>query len=250
MEERESERVITLEDLWELFRENIIWMALAALVCIFVFFLYSKIAVKPQYNSTATLYLLRQGGEDYVYTSSDYSTALNLVNDCNYMLKSHAVLDEVISTLKLDKNYEGLKKMISTANPSGTRILEVSVQASTPEEAKRIVDSICTVAARRISDAVGAEQVSVYSSGTLESAPCNRIGLTKYLLVGIAAAVLVYAIALVVFMLDDKIRNEEDVRRYLNLSVLATIPNADETANRKKYRSYYAYKPGKGKGSK
>ncbi len=250
MDEQEYERVISLEDLWNIFRERFILMAAAALLAVAAFFLCGKIAVKPKYNSTATLYLLRQGGDDYAPTSTDYSTALNLVNDCNYMLKSHAVLDEVIAKLSLSQSYSQLRDMISTSNPSGTRILEVSVKAETSEEAKKIVDRLCAVAAQKFSDAVGAEQVSVYSPGTVEQNPCNTIGLTKYVLVGAAAAVLVYAVFLIIFMLDDKINTEDDVRRYLNLTVLATIPNAEDSDSRKKYRAYYAFRPKSGKESK
>ncbi len=248
MDNQENERVITLEDLWGIFVEHLIPIAAAAVIALLGVFLYSRLFVKPKYNSTATLYVLRQGGEDYAYTQSDFTLALNVVNDCTYMLKSHAVLDEVIDELELSLPFKTLKEAISTSNPSGTRVLEVSIKADTPEEAKRIVDAVCIKAADKISQAMGGvDQVNVYSKGTLEQSPCNGVGLTKYALAAVAAAVLVYAIFLVAFMLDDKIHTEEDIEKYLGLTVLASIPNSEDGEKGKKYHGYYAYKYKSGK---
>lgn len=52
-------------------------------------------------------------------------------------------------------------------------------------------------------------------------------------------------------MLDDKIKSEEDVEKYLVLSVLGEIPNCNSTKNKNgKYKGYYSYGGKKAKGGK
>lgn len=232
-------KTITLKDLWGLFVQRLWAILLAACVCGGGAFFLNRMLFVPQYSSTATLYILRQAdGATASDANSDFSLALKVVNDCTYLLKSHTVLDEVIDSLALDLKYEDLYDAISTANPEDTRILEVTVKADTPENAKKIVDEICTVGSKRIEEAMGFPQVNLYELGTIEKKPCNRVRLLTFAGVGVVAAVVLYTIFLILFILDDRIKTDEDVERFLGLSILGSIPNADS----KKSGKYGYYK--------
>lgn len=235
MDNRESTVTIYLTDLWDVFVRHIAVIILAALVFIAGVFVYATKIVKPLYNSTSTLYVLRQDDEGN-YSSSDFSLALNLVNDCTYMLKSHAVLDDVIDELKLDMSYSALSQSISTRNPDSSRILEVSVKTGDPETSKKIVDKLCSIGAEQISNVMRMDQVSVFERGTLETTPCNRVGITRYAAFGLLGALLCYLAYVIAFVLDDKIKTEEDVKRYLQLSVLGEIPYTSASGKREQSR--------------
>ena len=243
-------RTVTFGDLRDEFFGHI-WAILGvAVLCVALFSAIKYLTFEPQYESRATLYILKQEGRvSEEYTSSDFSLALNVVNDCTYLLRSHKVLDEVIDQLDLDMPYEDLTKCISTSNPDGTRVLEVIVRADSPKEAQKIVNCVCKVGAEAISDAMGFRQVNLYEYGTLNEKPCNRTGIKTYALVGIVSALIAYAVFLLVYLLDDKIRTEEDVQDYLGLSVLGEIPNTSEKLRGrygaqygKKSRYAYAYR--------
>ncbi len=97
-----------------------------------------------------------------------------------------------------------------------------------PELAKRIVDRICTIGSQRIEDAMGFQQVNLYELGTTDPDPCNRTRMLTFAFAGIVAAVVTYVIFLIIFLLDDRIKtDDENLERYLGLSVLGNIPNAD-----------------------
>ena len=233
MNNTKTARTITFGDLKDEFIGHF-WVILGvAVLCTALFFAFETITFTPEYESRATLYILKQDGSrsDDEYTSSDFSLALNVVNDCTYLLRSHKVLDDVITQLRLDMRYEDLARSISTSNPDGTRVLEVIVRADSPENARKIVDCVCSVGASAISDAMGFQQVNLYEYGTLNERPSNRTSYKTYALIGLGAAILTYAVYLLVFLLDDKIRTEEDVHDYLGLSVLGEIPNANEKSH-------------------
>lgn len=239
MENRNPVRNITIKDLWEIFIRYIAVIAAAAVICTAVFFAVTRFAFDPVYKSTATLYILRQNENPVgASASSDFSLALNVVNDCTYLLKSRAVVDEVKEKLNLDIDYEDLSKAISTSNPENTRILEVTVKADSPELAKDIVDAVCEVGAEKIASAMGFNQVNMFEYGTIENEPSNHTRLVTCGLVGALGAVITYLIFLVVFLLDDCIRTDEDIENYLGLSVLGDIPNVN--AKVKKRYGYYS----------
>lgn len=242
MNQTKSTRSITFGDLRDELLEHI-WAILgAAVLCVVLFAVFKVVTFTPEYESRATLYILKQDNKSSdEYTSSDFSLALNVVNDCTYLLRSHKVLDEVMSEMDLDVSYEDLARRISTSNPDGTRVLEVIVRSDTPEDARELVNCICQVGTEAITDAMGFQQVNLYEYGTLNNKPCNRTSYKTYVLLGIGAALLTYAVYLLVFLLNDKVRTEEDVHEYFGLSVLGEIPNASAKP-RGRYGSEYGKK--------
>ena len=74
----------------------------------------------------------------------------------------------------------------------------------------------------------------VFKSVTIQNEnPANRTRIRYYLIAGAAAAVLVYIVFLVIFLLDDSIRSDEDITNVLGLIVLGDIPNADDVSGEK-----------------
>lgn len=245
MNKGEDQSYFDLKDIWNVFIWHIVPILAAAVLAVSALYVYVRFVKVPMYKSTATVYILKQEREnDYAYTQSDFSLALNVVNDCVYMLKSSEVLDDAIKELGLDMSVSELSSSITTRNPDGTRILEVSVESTSPKQAKRIVDAVCRIGAEKISAAMSMDQVNIYSWGRIPTAPSNSVGIVRYMLVGFAAALLVFFAYFISYIVDDKVKTEEDVQKYLNLTVLGVIPNAEEVSGKKykKYGRYHAYK--------
>ena len=239
MDKENNVKIITLKDLWGIFVHRLWVIFLITAVAIAASFTFITITYTPKYSSTAIMYIVRENKGDASSgdLSSDFSLALKVVNDCDYLLKSDSVLDEVKSTLNLGEEYDDLDKHITTNNPSNTRILEVSVEAETPEQAKTIADNLCRIGAEKINKAMGFDQVNLYQLGNIDTNPSNETSIFAYALIGVIAAIVTYLVYLIRFIVDDTIRTEEDVQRYLGLSILGEIPDADET-NKKRYGYY------------
>lgn len=231
---------IDLIDLLGFLKKKVLIILAAIVAAVALVFVYNLIFYVPEYQSKATLYILKQNNNEQSVSASDFSTALNVVNDCTYILKMQSVLDEVIDELKLNTDYLKLQKKITTNNPSGTRILEVKAEAATPELAVKIADAVCRIGVERINDSVGFKQVNISEEGKLNTNPSNKPGIKVYALAGMLAAVVVCGIYVVIYLLDDGIHSDDDVQRYLGLSVLGRIPDINSIGKHGKYK-YYAY---------
>ena len=233
-------KTVTVKDFLTLFVARLWLIVLVPAVCMGIVFVQQHFFFHPEYRSTATLYILKQENEaGYNYTNSDFSLALDVVNDCTYILKSSVVLDQVIQSLELDMSYDELYHCIETENPSDTRILEVSATTHSASLSKKIADEVCAVGIDAITEAMGFEQVNLYAKGLESSEPSNAWGLLGYLLTGIMAAVATYSVILIVYIFDDCIRTKEDIEAYLGVSILGDIPNFNEGA--KMYGGYYSH---------
>ncbi len=227
-----------LIELWRIFVKRWLIMLLAAVIAMGVYLGYTQFLVTPTYTSTATLYVLKQQDEDaYEQSSStatDFSLALNVMKDCTYLLKSHSVLDRVILNENLSSSYTDLYNSITTDNPTNTRVLQVTVTADQPETAKRVVDAICEIGVDRIEEAMGFRQVNVYQEGTLSESRSNGISLKMVLAIGLVAAVVVYALFVAIYLLDDSLRTDEEIEDRLGLTILGRIPDAGSSRHRRK----------------
>ena len=236
-------RTVSLKDLWKIFLQRFWIMAIAAVIAIGAMIVYVKLTFVPLYESTATVYILNSSDETNQSLNNDFILALNLVTDCEHILRSHAVLDQVTAKMAEDSafkgnvyEYEKMKKSITTNNPEDSRILEITVTASSPEEAKAIVDYICDIGAIKIQETMRLDQVNILEYGTLSKTPSNVVGMLFYLLIGFVAAIAVYVVFLIFFLFDDRIRDNEGIEKILNLSVLGEIPDASSTK-----KSRYGY---------
>lgn len=246
MGNKDMMRPVTVKELWGLLTQKLWVMLLAVVIAVGVVFAVLQVTYTPMYSSTATLYILRQN-EDAAAgdTSDDFSLALKVVNDCTYLLKSRTVLNAVIDDLVLELSYEQLEKAISTVNPENTRILEVTVEAASPELAKQIVDKVCEIGQGSIAEAMGFRQVNLFERGTQNPEPSNTYSPAVYVLVAAAAAAAVYLVLLAVYLLDDSIKTSEDIEKYLGLSVLGEIPDMREAAKNHYSNPYSNPKYGK-----
>lgn len=234
MNEQNNIKVIKLSELWEIFLHRLWVILLVSILALTAVVTSVSLTYEPEYNSSATLYILQQNQTKPNLEYEDFNLALKIVNDCTHLIKSHSVLDTVIKNLDLKMTYKELYNNIKVTNPSDTRILEVVVESDSPQQAKRIVDEVCIVGTKKISEAMGFEQVHFFEQGILNLEPCNTTSFFTYVIVCILAMVLTYLVFVLIYIFDDTIHTDEDIKNYLNLSVLGDIPNFNDT-NKKKY---------------
>ncbi len=237
-------KTIAIKDLWNVFRGCWIFVVLAAIVVTVGMYAYAKMNYSPRYSSTAALYFIsenKEGDDDYTLNefANDYTLAFRVVDDSQYLLKSRTVLNKVGEEIGIKNGYGALYSSISIENPENTRVLEITASAGSPERAKQIVDGVCRIGAESINEVLRYNQLHVFEEGTLNTYPINSVSFISYLKFGVVAALLTYVVFLGMFLFDNYIHNEEDITRYLGLSILGDIPDADAPNKKKsKYSNY------------
>lgn len=245
MDEQTNVKTIALKDLWDIFVKRAWIMVLVAAIAVGSFFAISKALYVPEYSSKAEIFVI-ENNEDKV-SSTDISVGEKLLANCMYAIKSDEVVGQVIANLALSETIGSLSDKITTNNPSGTHFIQVTVRAATPELAKEIVDEVCLESKDAIMENMNYE-IHIFQEGRLNSNPSNQTSLTTYILVGLVAAVLVYGVFFLMFMLDDSVWTDEEIDKYLGISILGDIPDANSTRRKGygygkygKYGTYGAY---------
>lgn len=198
---------------------------------------FSKFVLVPQFQSTAMVYILSK--ETTLTSLADLQIGSQLTKDYKVIVVSRPVLEDVIDSLGLDMNYRELKKKLTIDNPSDTRILSITAQDPDPYLAKKIADAVADTSSSYIGDIMEMVPPKMIEDGevpTKKSSPSNG---KNAVLGALAAIVIVCGIIVLEVVMNDTIVTEEDVAKYLGLSVLSSVPErreaeANETAGASK----------------
>lgn len=183
---------------------------------------YTKFFVTPQYTASSMIYIL---GETTSITSvADIQLGTQLTGDFTTLAKSRPALEKVIDELNLDMSYGELASSVVIENLPDTHILKISVTSTVPEQAKEISNAMAQSTAETIASVMATEKPSIAEKAITPTMPSSP-NLGKNILIGgLIGAVLAMAVIILLNMMDDTIKTEEDVRKYLQLNTLASLP--------------------------
>ena len=133
---------IDLYDLFYLFRQKLVGILIAfviggAAVGAFTFFF-----IAPKYQATAKMYITSTG-EGKLVDFSELQIGNSLTADYEELMLARPMLESVKEELQLTEyEVDDLAKMISVANPASTRILNITVTSTDPQEAMNIANKL------------------------------------------------------------------------------------------------------------
>ena len=128
-----------------------------------------------------------------------------------------------------------LLKKVSVSTPTDTRIVSITVEDSDPVMAMNIANAIREAASSHIQNVMDIEAVNVVETANMPTEKAGPSVVKWSLIGGIIGVLLVSAIVIIQYLMDDTIKTSDDVEKYLGLSTLALIPVAvEETENKKK----------------
>lgn len=209
---------------------------------------YSKFLITPQYKSEAKLYVLSK--ETTLTSLADLQIGSQLTQDYKVLVGSRPVLQGVVDHMKLDMTYRELEKKLTIDNPNNTRILTLTIKDPNPYLAKSIVDEVANTASDYIGEIMEMVPPKLIEDGEVASEKASPNVLKNTIIGGILGLLLVCGFIVVRVILNDTVKSEEDVSKYLDLPVLAVIPKKDGNEDRKKGQGKQKKSRSTGRGAK
>ena len=212
-----------------------IWIVISVgIACALLAGIITKVFITPMYTSTTKLYVINKQNSENNITYTDLQTGNLLTNDYIIQVKGTKVLSQVISELNLTDTEDELASRITVSNPENSRFIVISVSDKDPVVAQQIASCVAEVSSDVVKEVMDLEKVNVAEEANLpleKSSP----NLKKNVILGGAAGVFVSLLLIVVFyLLNDRIRTPEDVKRYLGLNTLGQIPVLENSGNTKR----------------
>lgn len=213
-------------DLMELFyalKKRILIILAAMVLGAVIAGAYTKLLVTPMYSATSTMLVLTK--ETTLASLADLQLGSQLTQDYSILLTSRTVMQDVVDNLGLDMSYQQLKSSITINYPENTRIMEITVTNADPELAKEIVDEVADVGSQFIADQMEAVPPKIIEQGEVPAGADSPNTRRNVMLGALAGLVLSAGVVILMTIMDDTIKSEDDIERYLGISTLASIPD-------------------------
>lgn len=222
--DKKAYETIDLLEVLNAVRQHILAIILTTLVLAAAGFGVSKFLMTPMYQASALMIVNTRQDITSNVTSDQINSATKLVSTYSIILKSDTVLNQVIENLGLNMDYQQLANRVTVSAVDDTQVMKVTVTSDNPEWARQVCEQITQISPDVILEAVEAGSVKVISKASISPEPVSPNVSRNTARGAVAGLVISVGIVFLMVLLDNKINNEEDVSKYLDLTVVGVIP--------------------------
>lgn len=199
---------------------------ISVIICSSAAVLLSLFVLKPVYQSNTTLYIGKNmDGEKTDLAYNDVMLGSQLVKDYREIVKSRLVAKQVIEELKLkDITVDGLIAKLSVDLKNDTRVIQISASDNSPEMSSSIANKVAEVFMTKVVDIMKVENVKVIDTAEVPKNPVKpnkRMNVAIGFLLGL---MLGFGIIFIIEYFDNTIKTADDIKKYVDLPVIGTIP--------------------------
>ncbi len=207
------------------------WIIASAVVAALAFGAYAKFFIPSTYRSEVQMYVsnytdlsLAQGA-----STSGLTASQQLVNEYIVILRNDRVLSQVADKLQQREggytmSSGAIRAASSMSSVNETAMLSISVTTTDPALSKALCDVFAEVAP--------AELEAVMEMGTIKPMEPAKYGtkvgpnvVRNAILGGLIGAVIVCAIVLIMYVFDNTVTGERELKQRLNVTVLGEVPS-------------------------
>ena len=234
MDKRDDIVEINLGELFSILLGRAFLIISAGLFFVLVGLFVSKFIVHPVFESTTKIYILNKE-ENQTVTYSDVQISTQLTSDYAELIKSRYVLEEAIQRLNLvDVTFEDLAKVVKVDTPSDTRIVAITAKDEDPLRAMEIANCIREVSSEHITNVMDIDAINVAETANVPTSKASPSVFRWTIISGFVGTVIVAFFVVLRFLMDDTIKSNDDVERYLGLSTIGLIPLSSDEQGKKK----------------
>ena len=223
------------------------WMIVATvLVGAVVAWIVSANMITPMYRASITVYVnsVKSDQEINSISSSSLSTAQKLVETYVNMIESNTVLEKVAASTNKNISAAHIRSIMSAEQVDSTEIFKVYITHQDPQFAADIANAIAKVAPGEIEEFVEGSSAKIIDSAKVPVTPSSPNVSRNTVLGALVGAVIAVLYITIRFLLDVRIKDEEDLNSLFDLPVLGQIPSFDDVSSKRRgygYANKYGY---------
>lgn len=199
--------------------------------------IYSKQCITPLYRASVTVYVNNAKSSqtiDYI-TGSNLTASQQLVSTYVNIIQSDTVLTKVVESGGLDYTPEQVRSIMSASQVGETELFTVSISHPDPQMAAHIANAVADVAPAEIAKIVEGSSTKIIDYAKVPQRRYTPSYSRNTMLGGLVGCVLAVGFVTLRYLLDVRIKDEEDLTQLFDLPVLGQIPAFTQTASKQRY---------------
>lgn len=234
------EETISLKELFETLRKRLSLILVLTFTAALVSAIVSFFLITPVYQVSTQILVNRSTvGENF--NTNEVQTNIQLINTYSGIITSPRILDIVSDEMDGKYTTADLKNKVTVQSQDNSQILTVVVEDPDPKEAVAIANKVGNVFQKEVKKIMNVDNVNILTPAEVTDTispvkPKPLLNIAIALVVGLMAGV---GLAFLLEYLDNTLKTEQDVEKYLDLPVLGVITtfNGKSVAGNKNKRA-------------
>lgn len=220
------EETISLKEIFNVVKKRFLLIMAITLGAAVIAAVVSYFVLTPTYQSSSQFIVNQSPQEQNAqYNVNDIRANVEIINTYNVIIKSPAILGEVIEQLNLPYSVGTLSQNISVSNEQNSQVVTVTATDEHPALAVDIANTTVAVFQDKIQEFMSVDNVSVLTEAQLSPDP-SPVSPNPVLNIAIAIVLgmmIGVGLAFLLEYLDNTVTTEDDVEKHLGLPVLGVI---------------------------
>ena len=174
--------------------------------------------------------IVGKDNEDKI-TQSEVLMYQDLIKTYSEIGKARIVAENAIENLKLDTNVKDFMLNLSITPKIGTQIIEISYKSDTPEAAANGANALSQAFIQESQNLLPSGNAKIMDKALIPElaiSPKKKFNMAIGFIIGIMLSL---GLVLLINYLNNTIKNEDDVQRYLDLPMIGLIPKQNKMVN-------------------
>lgn len=219
---------LELKDYFKVIKKRLWIIVSIVLLCGICAGIISYYFIQPVFTASATL-VVNKTSENQGLQSLDYSnvaTNIMLINTYKEIIKTPAILDKVLERLpEIKLTSESLSKKVKVNSVNQTQVMTITADDYSYTQAVKLVNTLADVFKEQISNIMKVDNVSILTAAKEKLDPQQTSPNPKANIIITAILALIVSIGIIFFLefLDDTLKTERDIEKYLGIPTLGVI---------------------------
>ncbi|MEX6700366.1 YveK family protein [Peribacillus frigoritolerans] len=218
------EETISIKDIFKTLKKRWKLIMLLTLLAALISGSISYFLLTPVYQSSTQI-LVNQKQSENQLDSIQIKSNIDMINTYSVIIKSPAILEKVIDELELDQSVDQLSQKITINSQQNSQVFSLTVQDSNPAKAVEIANTVTSIFQKEIKDIMKVDNVSILAKAEVKENPTPvkpnpLLNIAIAVVVGLMAGI---GLAFLLEYLDNTIKDEDDIERFLDLPLLGSI---------------------------
>ncbi|MET3847677.1 capsular polysaccharide biosynthesis protein [Paenibacillus sp. OAE614] len=222
-------RIMEFKLLLQMLRKRLWLIVLVVVLCSAGTGAYSIYVMKPVYEASSTMIVNKSNLDSEGKPTLDINeinSNIMLINSYKVIISSASIMEKVVAQYPgLHETAQDLMDRVEVVTTQNSQIIELKIRDASYQHAKEIVNAVSLVFKHEIPKIMKVDNISILDSTLSTSAP-DPVSPNVVLNIAIAFAasfMIIVGVVLFIEYLDDTIKSDEDVERYLELTTLGAI---------------------------
>lgn len=219
------EETISLKELFQTLRKRLQLIILITMLATVVSGIVSYFFLTPIYQTSTQILVNQAKSEQQLYNFNEIQTNLQLINTYSVIIKSPTILEKVKQELHLKRSFEQLNEQIQVSNEKDSQVFSVIVEDKNPAMAAKIANKTAEVFQKEISNIMKIDNVTILSKAEVkkDQSPVKPKPLLNMAIAFVVGLMTGIGVAFLLEYLDNTVKTEQDVEKYLQLPVLGVV---------------------------